>query len=289
MPIAGQDVPLVRSVLHPTDFSETSHAAFAYALAISLLRQTQLTLLHAGRENLAEDAWTQFPAVRDTLVRWGLLEKDSPRSAVFDELAMRIKKVNVRESNPTKAIVDYLAEDPCDLMVLATEGRSGLPGWAQRSVAEAAAERSETMTLFVPDGATRGFVSPDDGYLSLERVLIPVDGELNCDAALEIATRTALLARSDEDQKVDIILLHVGPDRSFPRVVQPDAPHCNFIREFKTGDVVEEICAAATDAKVDLIVMTTQGSHGVFDALRGSTTQQVLRQADCPLLATPAN
>ena len=133
------------------------------------------------------------------------------------------------------------------------------------------------------------FVSSDDGYLSLERVLIPVDGELNCDAALEIATRTALLARSDDHQKVDIILLHVGPDRSFPRVVQPDAPHCNFIREFKTGDVVEEICAAATDAKVDLIVMTTQGSHGVFDALRGSTTQQVLRQADCPLLATPAN
>jgi nucleotide-binding universal stress UspA family protein len=33
--------------------------------------------------------------------------------------------------------------------------------------------------------------------------------------------------------------------------------------------------------------MVTEGSHGFLDALRGSTTQQIIRQAPCPVLAIP--
>ncbi|HEY3719491.1 MAG TPA: universal stress protein, partial [Roseiarcus sp.] len=38
----------------------------------------------------------------------------------------------------------------------------------------------------------------------------------------------------------------------------------------------------------DLIVMPTAGHVGYLDALRGSTTERVLRQAPCPVLAMPA-
>jgi nucleotide-binding universal stress UspA family protein len=38
----------------------------------------------------------------------------------------------------------------------------------------------------------------------------------------------------------------------------------------------------------DLLIMTTAGHAGVLDALRGSTTEQVLRRVPCPLLAVPA-
>jgi hypothetical protein len=34
-------IPLVGSVLHPTDFFEASNQAFAHALAISVIRQTK--------------------------------------------------------------------------------------------------------------------------------------------------------------------------------------------------------------------------------------------------------
>jgi nucleotide-binding universal stress UspA family protein len=34
--------------------------------------------------------------------------------------------------------------------------------------------------------------------------------------------------------------------------------------------------------------MTTQGHTGVLDALRGSTTERILRRASCPVLAVPA-
>ncbi|MGB1685776.1 MAG: universal stress protein [Pseudomonadales bacterium] len=35
--------------------------------------------------------------------------------------------------------------------------------------------------------------------------------------------------------------------------------------------------------------MPTQGRHGFLDALRGSTTEQVMRELQCPLLAVPCS
>ena len=102
------DVPFVRSVFHPTDFSEESMNAFAHALAIALIRKTELTILHAG--DVSGDEWTRFPSVRATLERWGLLDKGSPRAAVFDELSVRVKKVSSRNRNPLSASLEYLEE-----------------------------------------------------------------------------------------------------------------------------------------------------------------------------------
>ena len=152
--LAGvQEPPFVTSIFHPTDFSEGSHLAFAHALAVALLRETELTILHSGRDFLAEDEWTKFPAVRRTLETWGCLEPGSPRSAVLEQLNIRVKKVNLRGRRPAAAIHKYVAEHDIDLLVLATEGRAGLPAWLEPSVAERVARETKLMTLFVPAGA----------------------------------------------------------------------------------------------------------------------------------------
>ena len=54
------------------------------------------------------------------------------------------------------------------------------------------------------------------------------------------------------------------------------------------GPVVDAITAEADATDADLVVMTTEGRHGFLDALRGSTTEAVLRRANRPLLAVPA-
>ena len=73
----------------------------------------------------------------------------------------------------------------------------------------------------------------------------------------------------------------------------PDAYAKRIIDEamtplFRSGNVAEEIVALAREKKSDLIVMATEGRDGVLDAFRGSTTEQVLRTAPCPVLAVPA-
>ena len=56
----------------------------------------------------------------------------------------------------------------------------------------------------------------------------------------------------------------------------------------REGDPVEQIVAAAAEVKADLVVMPTAGRAGVLEALRGSTTERVLRHVRCALLAVPA-
>lgn len=273
------NVPFVNSVFHPSDFSPASENAFAHALAIALIRKTKFTILHVGGSRAD---WRRFPAVRTTLERWGLLEKGSPKSAVFEELAVRVKKVNMRGRNPLAETLDYLNEKPTDLIVLATEGREGLPRWIQPSVAERLAEKTGTKTLFVPDNA-KGFVSLENGEFSLRRILVPLDHDPDPVPAIEYATRIAKAVETP----VEIDLLHIGDTTEMPTVDLPDLPNCTWKKEHRQGEVVDEIINDAKAHQTDLIIMPTAGHEGILDAIRGSVTEQVLRRAPCPLAAVP--
>jgi nucleotide-binding universal stress UspA family protein len=187
-------LPLVSSVLHPTDFSAASEQAFAHALAIAQIRQTEFTILHVGDENDAEKAWTRFPTVHKTLEHWGLLKPGSPDSAVLDELNIRVKNVTIRGSDPGVETLRYLAKHPVDLIVLATEGRAGLPRWTEPSVAESLARSSRTMSLFVPSGVQRAPVSLAGGLLRLHNILVPVDHDPHPGASRSLKVRAPVCA-----------------------------------------------------------------------------------------------
>lgn len=273
----------VSSVFHATDFSEGSNLAFAHALAVALLREADLTILHVGRDFLAEDEWTRFPAVRRTLESWGCLEPGSPRSAVLEQLNVRVKKVNLRGRRPAAAIANYVGGHEIDLVVVATDARDGLPAWLQPSVAERVARETKLMTLFVPAGG-RGFVNPRDGTIQVSRILIPVAHEPSAQPAVVYASRLAQIPA----KPVDLVLLHVGEGPA-PSVAQPVDPQLRFRVEQRSGDVIDELARAARELDADLIAMTTDGRDGFLGVLgRGSHTERLVRQAPCPVFAVPA-
>jgi len=275
---AVNSVPFVKSIFHPSDFSKTSELAFAHALAIALIRKTELVILHAGRGRMKD--WSQFPAVRKTLERWEVLAPGSPTSAVFEKLGVRVTKVSAR-GNPGRASLNHIDTQKPDLVVLATRGRHGLPLWLKPSVAQAIARRSEAMTLFVPNGC-RGVVSID-GVIRLRRVLLPMDHQ---PSAREAVIRAVRAAEAFGDEVVEVVVLYVG-DGDFPRVERPPSHACAWKELRGEGEVAEAILGAA-QAEVDLIIMATEGRQGFVDALRGSVTERVVRGAPCPVLAVPA-
>ena len=277
-----QSLPFIESVVLATDFSPASERAFAHALAVALLRRASLTLLHIGSD--AGSDWSGFPAVRKTLERWGLLEPGSTQADVFEHVGIDVQKVAIDSHFPALAIAKYLEQTPSDLLVVTTEGREGLARWLHGSVAEAAARWSRTMTLFVPTSATRSIVASADGDLTLQNVLIPIDREPDPSAAIEFARRAAEIVGG----QVDITLFHVATNAALPHVSAEDGPSWAFKRMTRLGDPVEEILKVADALRAELIVMPTEGHVGVFDALRGSITERVLRRAPCPLLAVPA-
>ena len=275
---ATQTVPFIESIFHPSDFSKASELAFAHALAIALLRKCDLSILHAGRDNVGD--WSKFPSVRKTLERWQVLDPGSPRSAVFEKLSVRIKKVSTR-GNPVRASLDHIDRQHPDLVVLATRGRHGLPLWLKPSMARAIARRTDAMTLFVPRGC-RGIVSID-GIIHLRRILLPVDREPDPQEAVIRAVR---IAEAFGDDVVEVVTLHVN-DGDFPRCERPASQSCVWKEARSEGDVAAAILNAAQE-EVDLIIMATEGRRGIVDALRGSVTDRVVRGAPCPVLAVPA-
>jgi nucleotide-binding universal stress UspA family protein len=56
-----------------------------------------------------------------------------------------------------------------------------------------------------------------------------------------------------------------------------------------TGKAFDRIVQFARTSKVDLIVLSTHGFTGVKRVVTGSTTEQVVRHAPCPVLTVPAN
>jgi nucleotide-binding universal stress UspA family protein len=272
--------PFIHRVFHPTDFSEASHTAFAHALSIAIARKTTLTVMNASKGFRGED-WSQFPGVSDTLKRWGLLDPSDSRRDVFGKLSIKVKKVGVDASDPANAILDFLAQNPTDLVVMATDGREGIPRILHRSVAEKVARVAAVRSLLVPADSP-GFVSSTDGSLSLKRILVPIAEAPDPDAAAEIATRAA---QALGDLPVELHAMHVG--ERMPDVHLPESEDWDWHQFTRQGDVIEEIVGAARDVSADLIVMTTDGPDSFRDLFRGSHVQRVVRASPCPVVTIP--
>jgi nucleotide-binding universal stress UspA family protein len=272
----SQAIPFVKSIFHPSDFSEASELAFAHALAIALIGETQLVIMHARRGKWED--WSQFPAVRKTLARWQVLEEGSLPSEVFQKLAVRVTKVSM-QGDPVRASMRQIEKQKPDLVVLATHGRHGLPLWLKPSVAQAIAHRTSAMTLFVPQGC-RGIVSLG-GVINLRRILLPIDYKPD---PREVVIRATRAAEALGDECVEIMLLHVN-GTEFPQFNRLEGEAWVWKELRRKGDVVAVILDEAKEA--DLIVMATEGRHGIIDAMRGSVTERVVRDAPCPVLAVP--
>jgi hypothetical protein len=98
--------PILDSILHPSDFSEGSRVAFAYALKAALIAKARLTLLHVSPAG-AEGDWADFPGVRETLERWGLIPPGSPSRAV-PKLGIDVRKVVGHDNDPVRSVLGYL-------------------------------------------------------------------------------------------------------------------------------------------------------------------------------------
>lgn len=269
-------------ILHPTDFSHGSDVAFAHALRLACETQGLLDILHVERTPGPPD-WDQYPSVRETLTRWNLLPRGARRSDVA-ELGVQISKSSVTAADPVAGVLEFLDRHPADLLVMSTHQRRGLDRWLHKTVAGQISSRSDGAALFIPE-TSPGFVDLETGTCSLHRVLCPIDHEPDPAAAIETVSD---LVRALHPGSCRVQLLHVGDPSSVPRLQLPRHESILYHWTFASGNPAHAIIAEAHAQSADLIAMTTAGRHGFLDALRGSTTEQVLEHAPCPVMAVHA-
>jgi nucleotide-binding universal stress UspA family protein len=269
----------IYKIFHPTDLSATSDVAFAHALKLAWAAHGELRIMHVDPD-IPETDWSGLPRVRETLAKWGILPPGSSKRDV-ERLGLHIEKILAFHEEPTRSLEQHLKRHPADLLVLATHQPDVLERLMAKAVAEPLARHTRIPTLFIPEG-THGFVSLDDGQVQLHNIVIPVDRTPSPHAAIQAAMQ---LVHDLQVSLMTITLLYVGSQEDMPVIDRIDLPGVTWRTTVRTGDIVDAITADSETA--DLVIMATEGSHGLLDALLGSTTQRVLRQVRCPLLAVP--
>ncbi len=266
----------IEAIAHPTDFSEASAEAFAHALRLAIEFRCRLDLIHVRSPGGGEE-WASFPHVRETLERWDLLPPGAAHSGVEERLGVRVRKVKIEHADPLRGVADFLITHRPDLVVMATQGAEGLHRWLSGSVSEGIAQKTRVPALFIGPKA-RPFVDSKTGRMHLQTVMMPVARDPAPQRAL--LHMRHLLGRLSFAQR----FVHVG--ESAVEFAGPAGERLDVA--LLQGPVVAAIVTAANTYLADLLVMPTAGRHGFLDALRGSTTEQVIQRAPCPVLALPA-
>jgi nucleotide-binding universal stress UspA family protein len=275
--VAGTNI---QSIFHPSDFSDASEMAFAHALKIALVTGGTLHMLHVASDFALE--WEKFPAVRTTLERWGLIPANSPKSAVIG-LGIDVTKVIRSSARPIRACLDYLDNHPADLIVLAVHQDEGRMEWLERRVGGPLARRAKEVTLFLPHGVD-GFVSLEHGTVSIRNIVIPVAAEPSFEPAIAAVGR---LIDALELPPGNVTLLHAGSQDDIPYLRIPENTGWTWRVEVQDRDPTELILDVAKRQRADLIMMTTRGTQGFLDALRGRVSERVLRGAPCAVASVP--
>jgi nucleotide-binding universal stress UspA family protein len=254
---------------------EICRAAGAHAVRLAVAARSALHILHVDDERKKETDWKRFPSVPELLTRWKMLAPDAMPEAIELELGVKVFKSALGSKDIARTIGDYAQLHSCDLLVLLTHGSSWIGRVLKESIAEASARLAHTPALFLREG-DHGFVDEVSGKIRLHNVLMPVAADVAPMQAWGLASN---LVRALEPF-AEFHLLHVGD-------TLPTFGNMLPYVDLKRGPVIETILEVAEHSKPDLIVMATAGHHDLFDDLRGSTTERVMRHAPCLVLAIP--
>ncbi|MEO1277077.1 MAG: universal stress protein, partial [Pseudomonadota bacterium] len=268
-------------VIHATDLSGGDEPAFLHALALALVHRARLTLIHAGDPGEGPVDWSRFPGVRPRLAAWGLLREGADKHEVAEALGIHVRKVAAAGRDPVAVIQEAMAQHPVDVLVLGHDRSGGLWPFARRSVSGELARAALVPTLVIPGDLT-GFVSPADGSLRIERVLVPVDDTPDPRRALHTA---GALLRDMATPGCTVELFHAGDRTAAPQVTEADVPGAVIIRRSEPGDPPTEILRRAGEMQPDVIVMAAEGKRSLADRFYGTVTEQVLRLSPSPVLA----
>jgi nucleotide-binding universal stress UspA family protein len=136
----------IRTILHPTDFSDSSDHAFRLACALARDYDARLVVVHVGREPVLNPVEGVVPPEPERY-RAELMEQLRRRRA--EGLKVRTAHQLVFGGDPAAEIVEQAQQTKSDLIVMGTHGRTGLGRLLLGSVTEQVVRRAPCPVLTV--------------------------------------------------------------------------------------------------------------------------------------------
>lgn len=287
-------------ILHPTDFSEDAHHAFKYAYELAKLRDAELHLLHVA-PSLGDDPLRgAFDASldEDEFYKQIQEEADEKMKALIqtvEDSAVPVRRIHSRGISPAKVIVEYAEKENVDLVVMGTEGRTGVSRLVLGSVAGEVVRNAPCAVMTVRQDTKM----PSD----VKRVLAPVDlsefsrpllraaRDLTASFGASMDVMTVVEPLPFPVPLVGAVTLHdLMPDpveqskKQLDRLVKTTGGlPVSIETHVEEGHAAMTIVDAAEDMDADLIVMASHGRTGLERIMLGSVTARVVRHATCPV------
>jgi nucleotide-binding universal stress UspA family protein len=295
-------------VLCPTDFSDASAHAVEWAVVMAGHYRARLTALHVASPILMG---VPGPAPAMPVEPMGEGELEQLRKTVTAEFVAASAdqgrlNVLVDVGHPIARILERAERLPADLIVMGTHGASGFEHLVLGSVTEKVLRKARCPVLTVPPRAQA------TSRLPFKRVLCAIDFS---DPSLGALDSAVSLAR---ESNATLTLVHVlqWPWEEPPAPVLEELPHDQGVAlaEFRryteqtalkrmqelvasscdlpnrarvrleSGRAYAQILKVAEEEGTDLMVIGVHGRGAVDVALFGSTANQVVRRATCPVL-----
>lgn len=301
-------MPAMKKIVCTTDFSEVANHAIPYALRMAKTFDAELILLHAVTlyEHDPNNPGHRFPSL-DSYCTELRKAADANMQVCIDRAGgpgVAIRKKVVQGVTPHAAIVEFVkGEGDVAMIVMSTHGRSGLGHVLLGSVAENVIRYAPCPVLVVKR-PEHEFVDPKTGEVHLGKILFPID------LVSESLEPIDLLRLVAEKHGSEIVVYH-AVDVDIPPIyytagidsmlqIDPEL-HERVEKRMRAlvGDklaglsaryVVEDGRAAklikefAREEEIDLVVMSSQGAHGIGEYFFGSTAARVIQKAVCPVL-----
>lgn len=292
----------IQRILLPTDFSEGAAHALIQAVPLAHWYEACLTILHVSS---LEAATAGFPPMINPITLKPLsherLIEELQRFALPASRAGVHVEFSTREGPAAGEILEQARSSAADLIVMGTHGRSGFERLMLGSVTEKVLHKAPCPVMTVAPMAAG---APPHSPTDLRHIVCPLDFSQASHEALRYALALA------ERSRARLTVLHViewteaelrhshGASPDHRRYVQEEArrqlhdavPHdardwCRIEERVLAGSPWKRILALATEEVPDLVVLGAHGHNALERFVFGSTTNQVVRQAPCPILS----
>lgn len=274
------------------DGSEYSRAAVIEASNLIKRHGGKVVMVHAVYFD--EEEFGIAPEQRDKRFEFGKKICYQTKDILLSEFDINVESL-VCEGDPADVIVDIAQEKKADLIAMGTHGRKGLKRLIMGSVTSGVIVNAPCDVLVVKKPCTEC----TGGYKS---VLVPFDGSEFSKKALLHACEIAKI----DDAEVTVLYsipryeemvgfmktggIHNSLELEARKVIDKAkevalAQGVSIKPAIEEGNAADKTVELAKKLGSDLIVMGSYGWRGINKAIMGSTTERVIMDSPCPILA----
>jgi len=290
---------MYEKILVPLDGSELAEVPLFNAERLAGRMGSKITLLYVNDPQSITSPHMYESYLKEVAAR----VKKAADKYTSEETKGKVKvDYAILDGDPAEEIVDYADSANIDLIVMSTQGKSGVRRWALGNVAHKVLQATNKRVYLI---RAKG-AETDVGTKRTGKALVPVDGSKESESILKYVIPLA------EKLGLELTLFHIwdrqsqwSPGAAYLKVIERTRKaRTNYIEKLAAkvsekgvkakavfhevwgagSSEAEEIIKLAKEGGYSLVAMATSGRSGIRRWVFGSTAHKVLNEGSTPLL-----